>query len=291
MVQQQQDGPAHSQAVDTRVEAVLHWLATDSSAGAEAARAVQHSELSLAEQADAVIAVSDIDLQILKRFRPDLNGHIISGFLHEGPLVSSSCLNRHGILFIGSFSHSPNSQAITHFLKEILPILRKELPPSHEADLQLHIVGSGQPPGDLQALMREHPRLIVTHVNLSKDLLNILLSRVKLFVAPLLTGGGVKGKVVMAMGHGVPVIAYPVAFEGIAISKHKDIIVARDAADYARKAAAAYTDCALWSELSQEGQRVVAKHFTDLTALEGLREVFKSLPRSGNGKAGQKCGT
>ena len=48
-------------------------------------------------------------------------------------------------------------------------------------------------------------------------------------VAPLRYGAGVKGKVNMAMSYGLPVVATPIAVEGMHVEAGEDVMVATDA--------------------------------------------------------------
>ena len=285
---EQQGGVDVSQAADTGLEAAMRWLETDTTAAGDSVRATQHSELSMVKQADATVAVSEVDLRLLKHYHPQLNGHVI-GNVAGSSAAHASCVDRQGMLFIGSFPHFPNGQAISHFLRDVLPLLQDEFPAHLQTELQLHIVGSGKPPDSLQTLLAEQGDSVVVHIDLSSDLLERLLARVKILVAPLLTGGGVKGKVTMAMAHGLPVIGYDVALEGIHITGSRDAMLARNATDFARKAAAAYTDCSVWSQLSQSGLQIIAKQFSDAAALEGLRGLFRSLPKPKKLQIEQLC--
>ena len=164
-------------------------------------------------------------------------------------------------------------QAIEHLFDEVLPLLKEELPASSAADFHVHIVGSGNP-SRLHTLLERHRDIVTLHINLSSALLELLLSRVKVFVAPLLVGGGVKGKVLQAMTHGLPVVAYSVAVEGINVVHGQDALVAQDAQEFAQYVAQLHTDCKTWSELSQAGVRIIREGYTYQKAQADLRLVL-----------------
>jgi hypothetical protein len=56
---------------------------------------------------------------------------------------------------------------------------------------------------------------------------------VKLSVAPLRFGAGVKGKINLSMGFGVPVVATSLAVEGTALTNREDILIADAPQDFA----------------------------------------------------------
>ena len=63
----------------------------------------------------------------------------------------------------------------------------------------------------------------------------ILYSRVRVVVAPLLSGAGVKGKVNQAMKYGTPVVTTPLAVEGMHASDSVDCMVGKSPQEFADK--------------------------------------------------------
>ena len=90
------------------------------------------------------------------------------------------------------------------FVREIFPLVREQLP-----GVRFYIIGDKAPPA-VTTLANEH--VIVT--GLQRDVRPYFES-VKLSVAPLRWGAGVKGKVNQSMGFGVPVVGTSVAVEGM----------------------------------------------------------------------------
>ena len=89
-------------------------------------------------------------------------------------------------------------------MHDVLPALVPLLPGGAAASgLVLHIVGSNKAPA---ASLAHAPVPTIFHGWLSDALLALLYDSVRVVVAPLLSGAGVKGKVNQAMLHGVPVV-------------------------------------------------------------------------------------
>src|SRR5881227_296271 len=126
-------------------------------------------------------------------------------------------------LFIGGFQHRPNIDAVLFFVQEIYPLVRERLP-----DAKFYIIGDKAPP-EIVALASDH--VIVT--GLQRDVRPFFES-VKLSVAPLRWGAGVKGKINQSMGFGVPVVATSLAVEGMELADHEDILVADEPEEFAR---------------------------------------------------------
>ncbi len=132
--------------------------------------------------------------ELLKQYCPTCNVAIISN-IHDFTPANTSCVGRSGIMFVGNFNHLPNQQAVTNLIEYIVPLIKALLPSGLARDFKLHVVGSNAVPVAIQELAAKHRETVVLHGWLSDELLRVLYSRVKVVVAPLLSGAGVKGKV------------------------------------------------------------------------------------------------
>ncbi|MDX1380478.1 MAG: glycosyltransferase family 4 protein, partial [Xanthomonadales bacterium] len=99
----------------------------------------------------------------------------------------------------------------------------------------------------------------------------------RLAVAPLRYGAGVKGKVNQSMAHGQPVVATPVAVEGIHAEHGRDVLVADTVEAFADEVVRLYRDEALWQQISEGGIDNVRRHFSYDAARDALRGVLAAL--------------
>ena len=98
----------------------------------------------------------------------------------------------------------------------------------HLRDAKFYIIGDKAPP-EIVALATE--RIIVA--GLQRDA-RPFFDGVKLSVAPLRFGAGVKGKINQSMALGVPVVATSLAVDGMGFTDHEDILLADEPEDFAR---------------------------------------------------------
>ena len=103
-------------------------------------------------------------------------------------------------------------------------------------------------PPEIVALASE--RIIVA--GLQRDV-RPFFDSVRLSVAPLRFGAGMKGKINQSMAFGVPVVATSLAVEGMNLADHEDILVADEPEDFARALIELYESEQLWKRLSQNG--------------------------------------
>jgi glycosyltransferase involved in cell wall biosynthesis len=97
------------------------------------------------------------------------------------------------------------------------------------------------------------------------------------FVAPLLSGAGVKGKVLDALSFGVPSVLSPIAAEGISLSEGAESMVARSAAEWVEAIATLYTDAAAWSTMSQRAQAFARRVYSFERGVEHMRAAVEAI--------------
>jgi glycosyltransferase involved in cell wall biosynthesis len=145
----------------------------------------------------------------------------------------------------------------------ILPRLREALP-----DIRLHVLGDIPEAARVELAspgLELHGRV----ADLAPWLNTCLAS-----LAPLRFGAGVKGKINMSMSYGVPVIATPMAIEGMQLSDGVDAIVAADAEGFVHAVLRLKQDELLWERLSSHGLENVREHFSAAAADIVLRRVL-----------------
>jgi len=208
-------------------------------------------ELAVISQVDRTVIVSPAELPVLRQFLPHAPISIFP--VLYAPVVERPApfTARKDIFFLGGFSHTPNIDATCWFAKEIWPLVHTRLP-----DAVFHVVGSEIPQAvlDLGAL----PGIVVD--GFIEDL-EPLLASMRLGVAPLRFGSGIKGKVAMTMGAGVPCVCTSIAAEGMGMIDGVHTRVADEPAAFAEAVAQLYTDAAQWEKLSGSGRQLVRDHF------------------------------
>jgi glycosyltransferase involved in cell wall biosynthesis len=225
----------------------------------------KRQELGLTCMADHTLVVSEFEREVLLGEKPDLPVSVLSN-IHEAHGRTTDFDHRTGLLFIGNFSHPPNVDAMQHFVSRIFPHIRARLP-----DVELTIIGSnmGSKLNDCE----------VPGVRLAGYVEDIVphLERARISVAPLRFGAGVKGKVNLSMSYGLPVVATPVAAEGMGTVSGRNILIAGDEAEFAAQVVALYQDKRLWNGLSTQGLELIESRYSVNVAKTALAEVLTSL--------------
>ena len=213
--------------------------------------------------ADITLVVSAEEQAQLAREAPGVRVELLSN-LHDvaGPGLDFEA--RADLVFVGGFAHPPNVDAVLWFAREVFPRIRLALP-----QVRFHCIGAG-PPGEIRVL-GEAPGIVV-HGHVAD--LDPYMDGVRVAVAPLRFGAGVKGKVNLSMAHGQPVVATPCAVEGMHLRDGVDVSVAADAEAFATAVVALYGDRARWERQARAGLENVARHFSADAAAGAVQRVF-----------------
>lgn len=134
-------------------------------------------------------------------------------------------------LFVGLMGYGPNVDAVRWFATEILPLVRATLPGAEFRVVGRHaesVESLGALPG-------------VTIVG-SVDSLQPEMERADVSVVPLRSGAGTRLKVVEAMANRLPLVSTAIGCEGIDVTDGEHLLVADDAAAFARRCIEAVTD-------------------------------------------------
>lgn len=222
-------------------------------------------ELDLIRKSDVATVVSQAECDLLRESVQPFNVHTLP-YTRNIPGARTSYRDREGIVFVGSYLHPPNIDAVLFFAKEVLPLVHTKLP-----DVVFHIVGA-DPPEEVRALEGRRVK-VMGHV---KDL-DSLMNSMRASVAPLRFGAGIKGKVGQSLAYGVPVVATPLAAEGMGLTDRKEILLAEEALEMAELLCAVYSSEKLWERLSQQGIEAASTRFGINTGYTNLAKILSEL--------------
>jgi glycosyltransferase involved in cell wall biosynthesis len=149
------------------------------------------------------------------------------------------------LVYMGYYRHRPNVEAVLFFCQSVLPRIWAQRP-----DTTFNIVG-GSPPEEIHSLA-EDPRIrVVGWVNDYRP----WLLQAEALVAPLLSGAGMRTKIIEAWASGKAVVATPLAVEGCGAIEGHNVLVAREADAFASQVLRILTEPDLRDRLADGGRR------------------------------------
>jgi len=205
---------------------------------AAAIESMRRCEQRILDVVDGVLYLSsDEQRQAMESLRPRAAGFVLP------PRVRCEAQpqpfhERQGVVFLGGFGHPPNTDAVLWYYHEVLPLLRQRV--DTDSVPHLHVVGANPPP-EIQALAGDGVTVHGYVANLAP-----LLGHLRVGVAPLRFGAGVKGKMLTTMAAGLPLVATSVAAEGLGLRDGLTVRLADDPKTFADAVIALHTSAELW---------------------------------------------
>lgn len=227
-------------------------------------------EFYLFKQSDTVLTISEYEKELLKKEMPEKDVYVIPTFIYDIKKISNKAeySDRKDITFVGGFCHDPNVDAVLWFTKEAFPKIVKIYP-----NIILNVIGSN-PPKEILALKSKN--INVTGF-VSDEELERYYTKSRLIIAPLRFGAGVKGKIIEAIAHGVPVVSTKIGAEGIPESSGI-IAIAKTLDQFTDKVIELYNTERKWDNIRQKSENYTAK-FLSLQSAENVWGEIIGLPR------------
>ncbi|OGQ00695.1 MAG: hypothetical protein A2Z40_05830 [Deltaproteobacteria bacterium RBG_19FT_COMBO_60_16] len=228
----------------------------------------QMAEKRVLSKFDHVFTLSDEDREWAERLYPGVSLGVLRypGGLGFAGLPRKEVPAR--ILFLGALNRPQNIESVRYFWEKVWPAVREETP-----EAEFWVAGGGLP-RDLAILMSEDPRTVLTGY---LDNLEEVYKSAAVFVAPILTGGGIIVKILDAMAAGVPVVTTSIGNEGIRAKGGEEILVSDDPEHFQRDVLALLQDQESRKAVGDAGRRFVEKAFNAERFAGTLEETYKKM--------------
>lgn len=227
-------------------------------------------EARIGRTVDQVLFVSDAEADLFHSFCPEArNVQVIPNGVdteYFKPSATPSAARQPAVLFTGALDYRPNIDAVLFFAREVLPLVRREIP-------EARFVAVGHRPA--QHLLREvdkHGGAL--QIAGSVPDIRPYFAEASVYVAPLRLGRGVQNKVLEAMAMRLPVVASRIAVAGLAAGDGAHVLVADTAERFAAAVVALLRDPQRAAVLCAAASRLIAERYTWSANLRRLGECL-----------------
>jgi hypothetical protein len=231
-------------------------------------REVQRQELEVIRQVHLTFSYSDVEQAVIEAQTLGAAPTATCPWVVEGPAEPGPLEGRAGLAFLGSYGHPPNREAVEVFLAEVWPELRQRCP-----WLQLHLYGSGIPAGLGSSWGALEGVLLEGWV---ADPATVY-ARHRLFIAPLRSGAGLKGKVAAAAAHGIPQVLSPLAAEATGLRHGQEVWIAHGPQQWLEGIERLCSDDQLWRTHSEAAHRFARATWSRQRGLELMAAALERL--------------
>lgn len=182
----------------------------------------------------------------------------------ELPAVAARPSSASAAYFTAKLDYEPNLAALRWFVDEVAP----KMPPS---TLPLRVIGHCPP--HVRAEFADSPLSFLGYVD---DLWDEL-RKGRLFVAPIVSGTGIKTKVLEALAVGLPVVSTTRGVEGIGVCNGESALVSDDAAEFAECARVLVSDDARADSVGAQGRKLATAGFAPAVVADRWTQVLAGL--------------
>jgi len=225
---------------------------------------------------DALFATTDVDRQRMVAVDPSLAPVVVqNGAGDEFFAKTGAPPEPRTMVFTGLFTHRPNAQGIEYFLSRIFPQILERVP-----DAKIYVVGKSPPPW---LVRRGNEHVVVTgYVSDVRPYIH----RAEVFVIPLLSGGGIRGKALEAMAMGKPIVTTTVGVEGIHLQHRESALFADTPSQFADSVVELFDDAVLRASLADRAAAIASQRYTWAAKGKELDEALVRVVGSGRRRPG-----
>ncbi len=237
---------------------------------AHLARRLRAFEVAALDAPDAIVPVTAEDAETYRRLGATVPIHVAPVGLETALVPDRSGEGERGTLvFLGALDWRPNLEGVRWFLDRVWPTVRGAVP---RARL---VVGGSNPPAGLEKGLSGEG---VTFVGRVPDAQAFFASGAAM-VVPLLSGGGMRVKILEAMALGVPVVSTRLGATGIEARDGVEIRLANEPDAMSAACVELLSDPGRATELGRAGRRSVLGRFDANVIARDLLRFFDGLDR------------
>ena len=225
------------------------------------------------KKADKLITMSEDDKQFIeKELGVKTNTSVVANGVDLAyfSAVKKNLPKDPTVLFVGTFKWLPNKEAVEEIVTKIWPLVLQKLPSA-----KLRIVGFSPTPR-IQSFAKD-PSIEV--LGAIKDIRTAFATS-HVLLAPIRSGKGTRYKVLEAMITGTPVVATPLAAEGLDLKDGQNVLLATTAQELSEKVVRLLKDKKLQLKLAKAGQLIVKANYGWDQIAKVLGRVYNEYKRS-----------
>ncbi len=238
------------------------------------ANQLERFECGLGSQIDAFAAISEPDYQFFADCYGDVPGTILpfgvdpDDYPEDENYMPSATPE---LFYVGSMNWRPNIEGLEFFLDEVWPLVLERFP-----DLTFTIAGRGTP----ATLTSRHDKnvIVVGEVESAND---FMLSK-DVMVVPLLSGSGIRVKIIEGMALGKTVITTTIGAEGIAVEDGKNILIANTPEQFVEAIAKCVHAPDICSFIGENARNLIALDHNNEVITQDLIQFYNSLLNHAN---------
>lgn len=214
------------------------------------------------------ITCSDIDTERLRNISPGAKISTIPNGVDTDYFAKDDSPGGQDLLFIGTMNWYPNIQAVEFLIRDISPLVEERFP-----GMKINIVGANAPQSLIKMAARHGNVIFHGFVDDIRPIMSSSLA----FICPISDGGGTKLKILDALAMSMPIIAHPIACEGIDVVNGKNTLFAETPDDYIAAIASLVTNPQAAEHLGIAARQLIERAYSTHIVGETMRDLYNEI--------------
>lgn len=222
-------------------------------------------EISVFEKVHGVAAISSIDEATIKQLAPKAKVATVALTTHLQPVMGVNTIPA-SVFHLGSMDWAPNVEGIEWFINSVWPLVATNVPHA-----KLYLAGRNMP----QSLFNKANDSIIIEGGVDNPV--DYMGTKQIMVVPLFSGSGVRVKVIEGMALGKPIVATPIAVEGIAVTNNENIFIAETPEAFASAICSLLSNNALVDRTGHAAAGFIEANYRPTVVIQNLERFIASL--------------
>ena len=225
-------------------------------------------EAEIVKQMDAIVPITDYDKTLFEEmgFKKNIFTCITGVDVNLYQTKVNVPVKPNTVFCFGSMDWMPNQEAVQWFLQNCWPKISEAV-----NDAKFVIAGRGMPKSFLQLNLPNV--LVIENVIDSKA----FYEQHEIMLVPLLSGSGLRIKIIEGLAYGKPIVSTSVGAEGIYCINKKDILIADSSEDFSNAVIELLNNTNYRKELEKNASGFAFKEFDNKNVVSKLVQFYKTL--------------
>jgi len=231
------------------------------------AKRMKNYEISIFNKLDAICAMTNIDVDSFKAlgFKKQI-ASIPTGYILDEIKHTEEPIDEFSVFHIASMDWLPNTEGVDWFIKNVWNKVNKAIPKSH-----LYLAGREMP----QSYYELNKKSITT-VGPVESAKEFFLSK-HIMVVPILSGSGMRIKIIEGMALGKVIISTTIGAEGINCTNKKNILIADTPKAFSSAIIKCLNDKSFCEEISKNAKQLIVEEYSNESISIRMMDFFKQL--------------
>ncbi len=225
---------------------------------------LKNYEIDHLEKYDGIICISDVDRKYYSNFTTKQITTATFGVNPDDYQVNKNEESKPSIFFIGAMNWMPNAEGLKWFLDKIWPQILKVFP-----ELKFYIA-SKEIPKWLSKFASDQIELLGEVENAKK-----FIASHSIMVVPLLSGSGIRIKIIEGMALGRTIITTSIGAEGIEYKNGEDILIAENKDEFIEQIKKCLMDSKLRKSIGINARKTILEKHNSKTIIQDLLSYYQ----------------